>query len=340
MNSFRARLVALFWIKATPYLRPAHKSNGSSAVEVRPEDKEGQEEESLHTFISGMNKENLSLVIEQVRADIHDVSADDCADGELQNHILYLQQVETYMLLRYAICNGDIGLLTDCFARATVLFHGSTKSKYAFETLYLIWLTSTSAATDVLKRVILSMSVVNPSGLPNKFFGTDLMSEYLNGDVKKVIRDRRTSTMSIEFVFGYACKFATYCKDHFRRMRHFVGVQSNNKQAPGKRAADILILARDHRKEMVFRSGPKASEAAINLAKVGFARLGTRVQEFNRRITGKAVVIIHEEDNEHPFFPVDADEDSDVEADAGAENKVDDMWVRRRRARDGIVEDI
>ena len=71
------------------------------------------------------------------------------------------------------------------------------------------------------------MSLVNQSEVLKKFFIIDLMNEYLNNDVKKIIRDRRTFSMSIEYLFDYVCKFVTYCKNHFRRMRLLLDVKIN-----------------------------------------------------------------------------------------------------------------
>jgi hypothetical protein len=56
---------------------------------------------------------------------------------KLRNHILYVQQIETYLLLKYVISRDDIDLLSRMFARIILLFHESKKFNYQMKTLYM-----------------------------------------------------------------------------------------------------------------------------------------------------------------------------------------------------------
>jgi hypothetical protein len=54
--------------------------------------------------------------------------------------------MEVYKSLKLAIKRADIGIIRRVFARCCILLHGSNKSKYAFLSLYMTWLTQTPAA--------------------------------------------------------------------------------------------------------------------------------------------------------------------------------------------------
>lgn len=87
------------------------------------------------------------------------------SDTKLRNHILFLQHMQTYLLLKYAIKRADIGLLRRAIDRCCVYFHGSAQHKYAYEMLYLHRLISTSATSPELQRAILANELINPRRL-------------------------------------------------------------------------------------------------------------------------------------------------------------------------------
>jgi hypothetical protein len=60
-----------------------------------------------------------------------------CVNEKLRNHILYVQQVETYLVLKYVIFRDDIDLLSRVFAQVILLFHESKKFNYQMKTLYM-----------------------------------------------------------------------------------------------------------------------------------------------------------------------------------------------------------
>ncbi len=119
-------------------------------------------------------------------------------DEELRNHILYVQQIETYSLLKYVIFRDDIDFLFRMFARVILLFHESKKFNHQMKTLYMFWLTNTNACIDDLKKVILVNSLMNIQEKKNKFFFVDLHLKLLNEYVKKIMKNKRVS--SFQFV--------------------------------------------------------------------------------------------------------------------------------------------
>jgi hypothetical protein len=51
-------------------------------------------------------------------------------DEKLRNYILYVQQIETYLLLKYVISRDDIDFFFRMFTRIILLFHENKKFNY------------------------------------------------------------------------------------------------------------------------------------------------------------------------------------------------------------------
>jgi hypothetical protein len=86
------------------------------------------------------------------------------SDMKLRNHILFMQHMQIYLLLKYAIKRADIDLLHRAVDRCCIYFHESAQHKYAYEMLYLYRLISTPAASSELQRAILTNDLVNSRG--------------------------------------------------------------------------------------------------------------------------------------------------------------------------------
>ena len=83
---------------------------------------------------------------------VHSYSKDACPtdDSEFQNHILFLQHTQTYLLLKYSIKHADLSLLHQAIDHCCLYFHGLGQSRYVYEILYLQYLTLTHATTPEL----------------------------------------------------------------------------------------------------------------------------------------------------------------------------------------------
>jgi hypothetical protein len=101
-------------------------------------------------------------------------------DYEFSAHAKFLQQMETYKTFKYAIKHADVGLIKRALARCCLLFHGSNKSKYAFLSLYMTWLTQTNAAAKELQDAILANGLVNLHGTNESWFEMDRLNEFFN----------------------------------------------------------------------------------------------------------------------------------------------------------------
>ena len=122
-------------------------------------------------------------------------------DAEFFNHIRFLQVIDTYKLLKYAIKHADIGLLKRVIPRLCLYFAGSSSKNYAYDMLLLGRLVGTSACDPVLQRAILANSLVNLRGRPDSFFETDRFNELLNLQLKELIWTRGNSTFGIDELF-------------------------------------------------------------------------------------------------------------------------------------------
>jgi uncharacterized protein DUF6589 len=93
-------------------------------------------------------------------------------DEEFVNHVRYLQEVETYCSLKYAIKRADVGLLQRLLPRFLLYFHGSGATNYARE---------------MLKRAILVNGLVNLRGQEDSWLEIDRHNEHLNLELKEIL---------------------------------------------------------------------------------------------------------------------------------------------------------
>jgi len=109
--------------------------------------------------------------------------------------VLFMRHTQTYLLLKWAISHGDIGLLRQALRQCCVIFQSKQAStgNYARDLIrYLHWVDS-SATDKVLQDSILSSALINPSGRPDGFIPVDRHLEALNGDIRTHMMDDRSS---------------------------------------------------------------------------------------------------------------------------------------------------
>jgi hypothetical protein len=123
-------------------------------------------------------------------------------DDEWRNHVLFMRHTQTYLLLKWAISHGDIGLLRQALRQCCVIFQSKQAStgNYARDLIrYLHWVDS-SATDKVLQDSILSSALINPSGRPDGFIPVDRHLEALNGDIRTHMMDDRSSYSKEAFI--------------------------------------------------------------------------------------------------------------------------------------------
>jgi hypothetical protein len=174
-------------------------------------------------------------------------------DTEFFNHIRFLQVIDTYKLLKYAIKHADIGLLKRVIPRLCLYFAGSSSKNYAYDMLILWRLVGTSACDPVLQRAILANSLVNLRGRPDSFFETDRLNELLNLQLKELLWTRGNSTFGMDELFKWSVLTISYTgalRDIFERA---FGERTNSEHTTKSPALDIRYLADQIRKDSIMR---------------------------------------------------------------------------------------
>jgi hypothetical protein len=193
IQNYKTRVVVVFWI-------------------VVQRQRSLDELKDLKTWINNAIASELLNVIKEIRIFLVKLDLDQCRDDELRNHILFCQHVKTYLWLKYVISRDDIDFLSFAFVRVVVLFHESSKFNYQTKTLYMFWLINIDFISSNLKKIILTNSLINISKLKNKFILMNLHLKLHNEYMKKVIRDKRISSLNFEYLFEYNIKFANMIK--------------------------------------------------------------------------------------------------------------------------------
>ncbi len=117
LQSYKARVTTIFWI----FQRQKIHENVDELT---------NELESLKNWISDVIASSLFQLIEKIRIYLMNFHLFNIQDEKLRNHILYVQQIETYLLLKYVIFRDDIDLFSRMFVWVILLFHESKKFNY------------------------------------------------------------------------------------------------------------------------------------------------------------------------------------------------------------------
>jgi hypothetical protein len=122
IHSYKARIVAFFW---------RHMEHRSALG--------GQQEEyDLRHVLQSLGFSAFIDLLNRITSQYNHSHNDNIIkDDELRNHIIFPRHSQTYLLLKYSINHGDIGLICRAVDRCIVYFHGSGQSNYSCETLYL-----------------------------------------------------------------------------------------------------------------------------------------------------------------------------------------------------------
>lgn len=164
-------------------------------------------------------------------------------DYEFSAHAKFLQQMETYKSLKLAIKLGDIGIIQRVFPQCCLLFAGTKKSRYAFLSLYMTWLTQTKAADPELQTAILANGLVNLRGAEDGWFEIDRLNEFFNLHMKTLMTTRRTSTLDITTMFRRTALTASYCTNLKEHLETTFGEYTNGRHQNKDASQDVRHLA-------------------------------------------------------------------------------------------------
>ena len=272
-RAFDARVTALFY-----HLLPASVSAANSS--------------QVDDYISNLGRATFLHRIEEIRQYIFTATeqspkVSEPIDHEFSAHAKFLQQMETYKTLKYAIKHADVGLIKRALARCCVLFHGSGQTKYAFLSLYMTWLTQTDAADKPLQSAILANGLVNLRGTKDGWFEMDRLNEFFNLQMKTLMATRRTSTIDCADLFRRTALTGSYCTDLKETMEAAFGEHSNTRHQIKDASQEVRHLAyqiavsRSISKYIGGRSSPFQPE---DIVQQGVKLLRNGVKRFNDRV--------------------------------------------------------
>lgn len=91
------------------------------------------------------------------------------------------------MTLYHAIKMSDIGLLCQAIREVCIILQApaTSKPKYAKAMLRQIHIIDTKAVEPIFQKAYLANALVNPRGMPQTFYGMELLLEHQNGEFKR-----------------------------------------------------------------------------------------------------------------------------------------------------------
>lgn len=255
---------------------------------------------SFEQLLLNSTPESLNLIIAHVADRLFRPSLSGIADNEYYNHLHFMRLTLAYQTLKYAIKHADLDLLRRAIAKSCFYFNGSKQHNYAYETLYLFNLTCTDASSPELQQAILANSLINWKGQKDTWFETDRGVEFLNGDMKNIIRVRRTPNMDLDYLFEYCALNSTFYQHLQTSLQRRFDIHINSDHPDKSAAHDIKVIAAHASVSMRPTNEGKASFRATDLLSKGFEVMPVALRKFNN----SDLIAAENTDNEtiHGFF--------------------------------------
>jgi hypothetical protein len=293
-RAFDARVTALFYRLLPPDVRAAQPNQVDNYIRKLGRTTFNHKIEEIRQYIftaaeQSPDESEQSSDESEKSSDESEQSSDESEpiDYEFSAHAKFLQQMETYKTLKSAIKHADVGLIKRALARCCLLFHGSNKSKYAFLSLYMTWLTQTDAASKELQDAILANSLVNLRGANDSWFEMDRLNEFFNLEMKTLMATRRTSTIDTAELFRRTALTASYCTDLKTAIEAEFGEYSNGRHQIKDASQEVRHLAyqiavsKSVTKHTHGRSSPFQP---TDILQRGIKSLDSGVENFNDRV--------------------------------------------------------
>lgn len=320
MRSFEARIMAMFYNR----IRPSCRCNDRSEVDryiakLSPstfvDHVEAIRETVFKTEPAPESELDEELDEEEEKAGAGAESqTTSTVDQEFIAHCRFIQQMETYLSLKYAIKYADIGIIERIFARSCLLFHGSKKRNYAHLSLYMTWLTHTAAASPELRTALLANGLVNLRGAKDGWFEMDRLNEFFNLQMKNLMIARRSSSQSPDQLFRQVALTSNYSTQLRSSWEDAFGKYSNGRHQMKDASEDVYRLAYELHAKNSVRQFVRGRETefmprdTVNLS-VGNI-LYNNIEKFN-----EAQLVVDDTDDLHAsladMLDVFSDNDSD-----------------------------
>ena len=265
IKSFRSRIIAaVLEIEGIPY----HTQQVADAIQKK---------------LRKMKKEDFFRLVEAIRVKFFTEEARKSREQEFKNHVLFLQQMGTFLALNHAIKHGDIGLIERCVNRCILYFHGATNWQYASEWSYLKWLVNTSATSPGLKKAIWSNMLVNIEGKRSTFYPVDLLIEHGNGALKEVLFRNRTSTFDLLDLFQREAILAGFHGSLRIVFENAFKVHITGRHPDKVHETEVFMVASELARYSIRKVESQVSYLAPDLLLEGRRKLGKKLHEYNSK---------------------------------------------------------
>jgi uncharacterized protein DUF6589 len=282
VKSFRSRIVAaVLEIEHIPY----HTQQIADALQGK---------------LRKMSREEFHRLVEAIRTKFFTFEARESKEQEFRNHVLFLEQMATFLSLNHAIKNGDIGLIERCVNQCIVYFHGATNWQYAAEWSYFKWLVNTSATSPILKKAIWSNMLVNLEGKRSTFYAVDLLIEHGNGALKEVLFKNRTSTFDLLDLFQREAILAGFHGSLRVTFENAFKVHITGRHPDKIYETEIFMVASELARDSIRKVESQVSYLAPDLLEDGWKKLGYggKVDEYNSKFPSVTGMCLDHEDVE------------------------------------------
>ncbi|KIV98311.1 uncharacterized protein PV09_09843 [Verruconis gallopava] len=210
---------------------------------------------------------------------------EDGQNTEFRSMCRLLQEVELFLIVRYAVKHGDIGLLRRVVDPLIIVFFGAGQRNYGREMIYYRWLLS-PACSDTLQHAILASGLVNWQGAADTFKAIDLGLEHNNGSIKLNIQTQKNSTRDVNVIFDRMCLNNAYINLAQRKIEQAFGIHMPDEHISVSPAEDIFSLTQLLGQHGCFSNMqmPLHTARAFNtedIYTIGMSMLAEQVKKFN-----------------------------------------------------------
>jgi hypothetical protein len=276
IHGFSARVLALF----LDYLEDMNDSHPTYS----------KFEECAHA-LGSLDGSAFDRLVEKVRKKVFTIDAwrgDNEKDREFVSMCRYLQEVEIYLMLRYAIRAGDIGMLRWLVDPLCVMFIGSEQWKYAEELLHLRWLLKDETSSLELQEAILSGGLVEQKTDRHRKKPIDLALEHLNLCYHLDMKMFKNSTHDFTTTINRVGLTAPYTDKLRSRFERDFGHRNDGSHSYKSAVNDIYLLAARLRER--GRTAPRSNLndkekqfESPDILTVGLDRLSEKIDNFNTK---------------------------------------------------------
>lgn len=255
--------------------------------------------EEINHYIKNMTRTLFRHIVEKIQEELFTVAEQQTEtmaklfpnspiDFPVSTHAKFLQQMAIYKILKKAIKYVGIGIIRRIFAQCCLLFHGSKKSKYAFLSLYMTWLTQTPAASPELQQAVLANGLVDIRGAKDSWFEINRLNEFFNLQMKILMATRCTSILDVTPMFQRIALTASYYTESKARLGAEFSKYSNGRHQVKDASMDVRNLVHEiARSDSIQKhtNGRESQFKPIDILSRGVGdTLSNRIEKFNQQL--------------------------------------------------------